>query len=123
MPERLSGAEFRATRELLGLTLEAIASILDVRTDTIQRWERGREPIPYRVRDELAQASAGTDTAVATLVDAMLDVPEPAIIVYTTDADLHAARPDMSHLTARWWRHVAARALRDVPGAVIIEQP
>lgn len=41
------------------------------------------------------------------------------MVVYRTDADLHAARPGTEHLTARWWRHVVARAAHEVPGVVI----
>ena len=43
----------------------------------------------------------------------------PAVVVYRTDAELWAARPDTRHLTARWWRHVVARAATEVPGVAI----
>ena len=120
MPDHMHPAELRATRELLGLTTADLANVLHVRHDTARRWESGRDPIPFRVRDEIAQAARDTDEGVRTLIDSMLDVPTPTIIVYWTDAELHAARPDMSHLSARWWRHVAARAAREVPGATIV---
>ena len=51
---RMTGAEFAAHRCRLGLTLAEMGKRLHVRADTIQRWESEREPVPYRVPDELA---------------------------------------------------------------------
>lgn len=54
MSQRITGAEFAAHRSRLGLTMAELGERLSVRADTIKRWESGREPVPYRVPDELA---------------------------------------------------------------------
>lgn len=51
---------------------------------------------------------------VGELVDALNDAPR--VVVYRSDEAMHAARPDIAHLPARWWRHVVARACQEVPG-------
>jgi len=90
-----------------------------VRHDTVRRWESGKERVPVRVREEVETVEADTARAVGELVDALNDARDPAVVVYRTDADLHSARPDAAHLTARWWRHVVARAAHEVPSLVI----
>ena len=117
--DRMTGGELQTVREYLGLTLDALAGILGVRPDTVRRWESGREAVPYRVGDEVAVIENATAAAVDELVRALHDARDPAVVVYRTDAELHAARPDTAHLTARWWRHVVARAAEDVPGVII----
>lgn len=119
MTDRMTGGELQTVREYLGLTTQALAGILDVRHDTVRRWESGRDPIPRRVREEVERVEADTAAAVGELVDALHDARDPAVVVYRTDADMHADRPDTAHLTARWWRHVVARAAHEVPGVVI----
>jgi transcriptional regulator with XRE-family HTH domain len=116
---RMTGGELQTVREYLGLTTEHLAAMLDVRHDTARRWESGRDPIPYRVREEVEQIEEHTARAVDDLVAALQDARDPAVVVYRTDADMHAARPDTTHLPARWWRHVVARAAEQVPGVEI----
>ena len=55
MNPRITGPEFAVHRSRLGLTMAEMGKRLSVRQDTIKRWERGREPVPYRVPDELAE--------------------------------------------------------------------
>lgn len=117
--ERMSNAELQTVREYLGLTIEALAGMLSVRPDTVRRWESGREPIPYRVPDEVEKLEQYTAAAVGELVAALQDQRDPGVAVYRRDEDMHAARPDTAHLPARWWRHVVARAAHEVPGVVI----
>lgn len=119
MADRMTGAELQTIREYLGLTLDSLAGILGVRLDTVRRWESGRDPIPHRIPDEIAQLEAATATAVGELVAALKDARDPAVVVYRTDEQMHAARPDTRHLGARWWRHVVARAAHEVPGVEI----
>lgn len=52
-----------------------------------------------------------------------MDLPDPVVLVYRRDEDMHAARPDIAHLPARWWRHVVARTAQEVPGLVITTGP
>jgi len=121
MTDRMNGGELQTVREYLGLTHDALAGILGVNPRTLRSWESGRDRIPERVREEVEQIESDTAAAVGELVAALGDMREPAVAVYRTDEELHAARPDTVHLTARWWRHVVARAVTKVPGVVILD--
>lgn len=120
MTDRMDPGELQAVREYLGLTGDALAGMLNVNPVTLRRWESGRDPIPYRVRDEVEQIEAYTATAVGELVDALRDARDVAVRVYRTDEEMHADRPDAAHLPARWWRHVVMRACHEVDGVKII---
>lgn len=117
---RMDPGELQMVREALGLTGEHLASMLSVNPRTLRAWEAGHDPIPERVREEVEQIEQDTSAAVGELVAALQDAPDPAVLVYRTDAALHAARPDMSHLPARWWRHVVYRATEQVPGVRVV---
>src|SRR5690606_15579714 len=117
--ERMTGSELQTVREYLGLTGQALVGILGVNPRTVRSWESGRDPIPERVREEVEAVERATGAAVWDLVGALQDARDPAVVVYRTDEDLWAARPGTEHLTARWWRHVVARAVSEVPGVVI----
>ena len=116
-PERLTGGELQTIREYLGLTGDALAGFLGVNPRTLRSWEQGRELVPVRVRAEVAELERMTDDAVELLVAVLQR--DPGIVVYRTDAEMVAARPDLAHMSARWWRHVVARARRQVPDAVV----
>lgn len=52
----MTGEEFRQKREALGLTISDLGHIIDVRQDTIRKWEGGRakhgpHPTSCRVLD------------------------------------------------------------------------
>lgn len=117
--QRMDPQELRTIREYLGLTAEALAGILSVRTDTIHKWERGNDQIPLRVNEEVAAIQRFTAESVGQLVAGLQDARDPEVGVYTRDEDLHAARPDLNHVTARWWRHVVARTSHEIPGLQI----
>lgn len=114
----MNGGELQTVREFLGLTIESLAGMLRVNPRTIRSWESGRDPIPERIRDEIAEIEAITAQAVTELVDALRR--DPVVAVYRRDEDMHASRPDTGHLPARWWRHVVARAAHEVPGVEIV---
>jgi len=116
---RMDGGELQTVREFLGLTIESLAGMLRVNPRTIRSWEAGRDPIPARIRDEVALIEAMTAQAVTELVDALRR--DPVVAVYRRDEDMHASRPDTAHLPARWWRHVVARAAHEVPGVKIVK--
>ena len=119
---RMDPGEMQTVREYLGLTTESLAGMLGVRPDTLRRWESGREPIPHRVREEVEAVEEYTAAAVGEVVAALHDARDPAVRVYRTDEQMHAARPDTAHLPARWWRHVVYRAVEQVPGVVITSE-
>ena len=117
-PERMLGGELWVVREGLGMTRPAMAKRLGVREDTVRKWELGKDPIPYRVRDEVEALEAHTAEAVGTLVDALNRSAHVAVAVYRAEDDF-AGRPDIQELGAGWWRMVVWRASLEVPGAVI----
>lgn len=118
--ERMDPGELQMVREALGLTTRHLAAMLGVRDDTVRKWESGHGPIPHRVREEVEQIEHDTAAAVDELVAALRDARDPTARVYRTDEAMHAARPDMAHLPARWWRHVVYRAVSEVPGVRIV---
>jgi transcriptional regulator with XRE-family HTH domain len=120
--ERMDPGELRMVREALGLTRQSLADMLGVREDTVRRWEIGRDLIPVRIRDEVEVIERYTARAVDDVVAALSSAPDPVVRVYITDEAMHAARPDLAHLPARWWRHVAYRAVSEVPGVAVVSE-
>jgi len=121
--DRITAAELRVWLDWLGLTQPAAAEVLGVRQDTVRRWVTGREPIPIRVGDELEQVEQVTAAAVEVLVAALSDARDPGVLIYRTDEDMAAARPDLARYGAGWWRMVVARATAEVPGVDIDYAP
>lgn len=69
--ERLTNTDLRAARRILGLSGQELAGRLNVRADTLRRWESGRDHIPYRVREELAAIAAERAERIAILAAAL----------------------------------------------------
>lgn len=115
----MDGGELQMIREYLGLTIDNLAGLLRVNPRTVRAWEAGRDLIPERIREEVEQIERYTATGVGELVDALHDTRDPEVLIYRYDDAMHAARPDLAHLPARWWRMVVARACAEVPGVVI----
>lgn len=113
--ERMTDAEFRVVRDWLGLTGEWLAGHLGVSPRMVRHWEQGKYPVPDRVRLELEDLEARTGTFVSGVVAQLLDAPEPGVITYRTDAEYHAAHPEIP-FPAAWHRAVVARIAQEVPG-------
>ena len=62
---------------------------------------------------------AATADAVGRVLAAIMDEPDPTVVVYRTDEEMWAERPDSEPMPARWWRMVAARAPMRAPGLTI----
>lgn len=118
--QRMDPGELQMVREYLGLTLESLARLLSVNPRTVRSWEAGRDKIPERIRVAVERIEADTAIAVGQIVEALNNQRDPAIEVYRTDEAFQAARAETAHLSARWWRHVVARAVHEVPGVVIV---
>lgn len=116
--ERMTDAEFRVVREWLGLTGDWLGKHLGVSDRTVRHWEQGKYPIPDGVREEIEKLEADTALTVGNAVEQLLDVPEPGVIVYRTDAEYHAAHPEVP-FPASWHRAVIARIAQEVPGLAI----
>ena len=117
---RMDGGELQTVREFLGLTIESLAGMLQVNPRTVRSWEAGRDPIPERIRAEVEQIEQLTAQAVGELVEALRNARDPAVLVHRSDEEFRAAHPDRAYLPARWWRHVVARAVHEVPGVEIV---
>jgi DNA-binding XRE family transcriptional regulator len=119
--KRMSPLELTARREYLGLSQDALARLLDVRRDTIGKWESGTQETPYRIREEIEQLEGETTSAVTELILSARASQIATLPLYRHDAELHAAHPEHGHVTARWWRMVAVRVVREVPGLDLVE--
>lgn len=118
--ERMTPAELRVIREFLGLTPEWLAAHLNVSARTVRHWEAGKYAIPDGVRLEVERLEAHTGQAVGTYVDALMDLPDPGVTTFRTDAEFHAAAPEQAPLPASWHRAVVARVAQEVPGLSIV---
>ncbi|GAA0500841.1 hypothetical protein [Streptomyces olivaceiscleroticus] len=112
----LTAAEVRIAREYLGLTGDKMAEKLGVNPRTLRSWEQGRDPIPGRLRPEIAELKAATDAAVAKLVAGLEDADDNTLITYQTDEEYKEAIRGTSWTegwyswSASWHRRVCARA-------------
>ncbi|MDX3232566.1 hypothetical protein [Streptomyces sp. ME19-01-6] len=103
----LNPAELRSAREYLSLTGDHLAKLLGVNPRTLRSWEQGRDPIPGRVRPEIAELKAATDKAVADMAEAWGE-GQP-LITYRDDDEYKAANRG-GRWTASWHRRVCVRA-------------
>ncbi|MEU4507119.1 DUF1870 family protein [Streptomyces sp. NPDC024089] len=116
--ERMTDAEFRVVREHLGLTGEWLAGHLGVSARTVRHWEQGKYPIPDGVRLELESLEARTAEFISGIVPQLLDMPDPVVLTYRTDAEYHTAHPEVP-FPASWHRAVVARVAQEVPALAI----
>nr|PZN23928.1 MAG: transcriptional regulator [Mycolicibacterium hassiacum] len=117
--ERMTPAEFKIIRELLGLTGDWLADHLGRTPRTVRHWEQGKYTIPEGVRAELQDLQRRTRDYVDQLVAHLSRSPDPVAYVYRTDEDYHAADPS-SPFPASWHRMVIARVALEVPALSIV---
>lgn len=112
----LSPAEVRVAREYLGLTGDKMAEKLGVNPRTLRSWEQGRDPIPGRIRPEIAALKTATDAAVAKLVASLDDSDDDTLITYRNDDEYKDGVRDTPWSdgwhgwSASWHRQACARA-------------
>lgn len=108
-PARMAGAELATHRHRLGFTPEDLAEVLDVNPRTIRAWEAGRDPIPYRVPEEIA---------------ALIDEHDGVVVEMTREPvrRIHIPRHvDPSDSRPRgWYIAAAARAMDDNPHLEVV---
>lgn len=112
--ERMTPAELQVVREYLGLTPEWLAEHLNVSARTVRHWGAGRYAIPDGVRLEMEDLERRTGEFVAGAVDKLMDLPDPGVLTYRSDAEYHAANPGIE-FPASWHRAVVARIAQEVP--------
>lgn len=120
--ERMTAGEFRVVREFLGITGDWLAAHLGVNPRTVRSWEQGRTPIRDGVRLAIEDLEARTTAFVGGVVQKLLDLPEPGVYVYRSDAEYHAAT-GQTEFPASWHRAVIARTALEVPGLAITYAP
>lgn len=120
--EQMTAGELRTVMGWLGLDQQDLARLTGVQDRTVRRWVAGTHPIPDGVRLLIEQTETATANAVGEVVAACLDLPDPTVLVYRTDAEMHADRADTAHLPESWWRQVVARAAHELPGLRIAHQ-
>lgn len=120
--ERMTDAEFRVVREYLGLTGDWLANHLGVSPRTVRHWEQGKFAIPDGVRLEMERMEHDTAQYVADVAHKLMDMPDPGVYVYRTDAEFHADVPD-ADWPASWQRAVIARIAYEVPTLRIAYKP
>lgn len=77
-------ANFRALRELCGITQQQAADACGVRVLTVKRWERGDAPVPDDAMAWLMECVAEHDRGVANeLGEIMANLPEGAEVCLT----------------------------------------
>jgi hypothetical protein len=116
--ERMTDAELRVVREYLGLTPEWLADRLGVSARTVRHWEAGKYAIPDGVRLEVEDLEARTEQVVSGTIAQLMDLPDPVVITYRTDAEYHAAHPE-AEFPASWHRAVIARVAMEVTALAI----
>lgn len=116
--ERMTDAEFKVIREFLGLTGDWLAAHLGVSPRTVRHWEQGKYAIPDGVRLEMEDLEARTGEFVSGIIEKLMDLPDPGVITYRTDAEYHAAHPEVP-FPASWHRAVVARIAQEVPALEI----
>lgn len=113
--ERMNAAEFKVVREFLGLTGDWLAARLGVSGRTVRSWEQGKYDIPDGVRLEIEDLERRTGEFVSGIVDKLMDLPDPGVVTYRSDAEYKSAHPD-AEFPASWHRAVTARVAQEVPG-------
>lgn len=116
--ERMTDAEFRVVREYLGLTPEWLAGHLGVSPRTVRHWEQGKYAVPDGVRLAMEDLERRTAAFVTGCVEQLLDLPAPGVVTYRTDAEYHAAHPEVPY-PAAWHRAAVARIAQEVPALAI----
>lgn len=119
----MTPAELRVVREFLGLTGEALAHLLGVQDRTVRRWEAGTVPIPDGVRIQVEQLEAVAGETVSQHIDTLMDLPDPTVLTFRSDAEYHQHHPGEADYPASWHRAIVARIAQDVPALSIVYPP
>ena len=69
-------------------TAPSMARMLDVADRSVRRWIAGTAPIPDGVRVWVERIEAATADAVGQVLAAIMDEPDPTVVVYRTDEEM-----------------------------------
>lgn len=118
-PPPMTAAEFRVTRERLGVSGDWLAWKLGVTERTVRRWENGSTIIPVGVVEDIRQLDARTTVFVTETINALESGERDAdgyawATIYTNEAQFEAALPDLEE-PASWHRTALGRVAASLP--------
>lgn len=111
----MTAAEFRMTREYLGLTGDQLAALTGRDARTIRRYESGAQVVPDEVRLDIELLEQVHASIVAALV-AQLAVARENVLTIPTPHKADGANEAVGGLPRSWWRSVAYEVALQVPG-------
>lgn len=120
----MTAAEFRITRERLGVPGDWLATELGVTERTVRRWENGSSTIPTGVVEQLSTLVATTEDFIGDVVaqlrkNPMLDGDGAQwVTTYASDAAYREEQPDLSW-PAGWHRAAMGRVAERAPSVRI----
>ena len=105
----MTPAEFKSTRELLGLSAQWLASRLRVHIRTIQKFEDGALAVPEGITAELFEISESIAAAVDNYIAFFADNADAVLQVPRRESDTEGELPASAH------RAIAARVRLALP--------
>lgn len=113
---RMTPAEFRCRIEAIGVSQVAAEDLFHVGKGQTAKWASGKDPIPYRVEDELVRMEENFDLLTHDIYDAIVDEMaetggECVLTVWRTNAAFSAAHSTMAGYPAGFHRAATMRAI------------
>lgn len=109
----MTPAEFRATREYLGLSLAWIADMAQVNVRNVRKWDQGQNPVPEGIGQALDKIARETAQYVEKVAarregdpDYRVKIPQP-----TTAKEDRELGEEWGYWPMGWWWNVAGRVL------------
>lgn len=118
----LSAAEFRVTREHLGLSRRNMAAMLEVEERAVRRWDDGLSPVPPGVVATIARWVELTDAYVEQMADAF-DSRQGTAVLYTYRDDDAYRRAGNDEWCAGWHRAMIARVAERIDVSIEYAEP
>ena len=79
-----TAANFRALREICGVSQQQVADAMDVRVMTVKRWEKGETPVPDDALEWMRECAAEHTLGVRTELGGLMADAEPGEAVCLT---------------------------------------
>lgn len=111
---RWTGADLRASREALGLSMVQLADCVGWKQSRISEAERDLRRVPDWLPARVAELEAARDRLRASMVAALAESADPVLVVHRTDAGYAAAHPTDPPLPAAVQRVAAALAAAEL---------
>ncbi len=118
----MTAAEFKASREYLGLSTKWIADHLVVGERRLLRMEAGQESIPQviiELMDEIHAETKQLFEQLSATYRRQVKAASGAPVLLPTYLNDKASKAAGQKFPSRWHRHVAARVADSCPGAIL----